>query len=441
MRKGRGEGDRFGAGQYLSPARCARLGVAMAGALPLVVPLGGWLALGVLALGGLRLLTARSLSGLPLSGREAPWERREFAIGLPFLGLALAEGLTMLVHGVDGHGLGVMLAALLALPALMLLRVLPPSPLWWWRGVALGGVSCGVFAAWQGFVEGDSRPEGFFALDPILFGNLALLNGLLCLAGLGGARGRERGGMRGWLLAGAVGGLLASGLAGSRGGWLALPLALWIYPLGHVRQGRRLTWRHWLAWPAGMVLVAGSLYLVPATGVQSRLAEAVTEVEAFVTRPAQPSSVSTRVALWEGGLRLALERPWLGQGHDGFAAGMQRLTDEGRITVDADLGGFWHAHQDLIDAWARRGALAALSVLALLGTPLVLCRPRPSREDAMAAALRTGLLLVPGGYLIFGLTYSFLAYPDGVVVYALWLLVPWGLLRDRSYFSFPATPS
>ncbi len=173
------------------------------------------------------------------------------------------------------------------------------------------------------------------------------------------------------------------------------------------------------------------LYGLPATGVKARVDKTVEEMSNLVAQPEEPSSLSIRVALWQGALQLALERPVLGHGADGFAQGMERLNTRLASDTDSKLSKFWHAHQDLLDAWSRRGILAGVGLLILYAIPLLYfarqnCRARISVDAARAAGL-----MVPTGFIVFGLSYSFLAYPVGVAVFATWVIIPWCLMPSR----------
>lgn len=207
-----------------------------------------------------------------------------------------------------------------------------------------------------------------------------------------------------------------------------MPPMLWA--LHHV-LGRYWAQRFRLGLVGGLVVFSLVLYGLPATGVKARVDKTVEEMSNLVAQPEEPSSLSIRVALWQGALQLALERPVLGHGADGFAQGMERLNTRLASDTDSKLSKFWHAHQDLLDAWSRRGILAGVGLLILYAIPLLYfarqnCRARISVDAARAAGL-----MVPTGFIVFGLSYSFLAYPVGVAVFATWVIIPWCLMPSR----------
>ncbi len=312
------------------------------------------------------------------------------------------------------------------MPILVALSRLRVSSAWLWGGFAAGSLATGGWAAWQGLVKGTSRANGHEPLHAILFGNLGLLAGLICLAGLGWALGRDRRLVWGLLLAaGGFSGLMVSALSGSRGGWVGLPLALWVLYRGY---GPRLAARWQLAGVALLGVLLAALYVAPQTGVERRVDNAVDSLEQYLDGDQEMTSVSARLEMWKGAGHLIAERPLAGWGGRGY---WQAMRDRGAAGLqDPALGRFWHAHNDLLDAWAKRGLPGLATLLALYLVPLWLflggIRSAASERRALAMA---GVLL-PVAFLGFGLTYSFLAYPAGGLVYGLLLAILWGLYRQ-----------
>ncbi|MGM0639518.1 MAG: O-antigen ligase family protein, partial [Pseudomonadota bacterium] len=377
---------------------------------PLLLPLGYWLA-------PLALLLA---AGLGWSQRPASikgmWPQWwAMAALLSFGAVELATGLWHREVALAWPTAAAALLAAAMVPAATLLR---PQLAWWWGGLALGGVGNGLWALWQVGVAGASRANGHGEVNAILFGNLALLTGLLCLAGLGWAwqqRWRRR-----WLvvlLLGATGGLLASALSGTRGGWLALPLATLVFYRAYLR-GWPARWR-WLTLGAVALLLVG-LYLTPQSGVQQRVGVAMDEATDYLA--GEPNgSVGTRLEMYRGALLLIAHTPWTGRGHGGYRDAMGELMAQGRVVPGMDR--YWHGHNDLLDAWVRRGFPALLILLGLYLLPLWVFTPRLVATDPETRSLAVAGLLLPVTFIDFGLSYAFFAYPIGIVVYGGWLAV------------------
>ncbi|MCH4562908.1 O-antigen ligase family protein [Halomonas sp. EGI 63088] len=399
-------------------ARLAGMALAFFGLGFLVLP---WWALAIVPLLlGLAALLSGERPPLPFPRRQDRW----------VMAVLLCYGLSWVIAG-PWHDEGLrglkeaapVWLALLALVALSRLRV---SSAWLWGGVAAGSLATGGWAVWQRLVENASRVNGHEPLHAILFGNLGLLAGLICLAGLCWAFGREQ--RRRWMLLLAVGGLaglMTSALSGSRGGWVGLPLALWVLYRGY---GPRLAPRWRLAGFGLLVLLVAGLYVTPQTGVERRVDNAVASLEEYLAGDPEMTSVSARVEMWQGAMRLIAERPLVGWGARGYR---QAMRDRGAAGLQHPaLGRFWHAHNDLLDAWAKRGLPGLLTLLALYLVPLWLFLGGIRSAARERRALAMAGILLPVAFLGFGLTYSFLAYPAGGLVYGLLLAILWGLYRQ-----------
>lgn len=416
----------------LSSERVSNIGVAVLGALPLILPWGYWAGPGWLAAAGL-LGWSRRRYRLALLSTADRWLATAFCL------LGVTQLIACVISPLGARGVPLALAAWLAVPALLQLRACPPSPAAWWGGMASGGLLTGAWALWQAQVEGSVRPDGV-GLDPILYGNLSLLTGLLCLAGLGWALSQHD---RRWcwlLLAGAIGGLVASGFSGTRGGWVALPLVIWVFLRGWRRgRGRVLRSSAWRWLLLVLLVLPPLLYLVPDTRVKIRVDEAVAEFQEYLAHPERPSSVTSRIAMWQGAWLLILEAPVVGHGQAGFRDGMARLVERPDSPLGENLLSFWHPHQDLLDAWVRRGLLGLGSLLGLFLLPWWHFRGGRRRDAYGDTAMAMGGVLVPVAYLGFGLTYGFFSYPVGILVFLGWLLVPW-VLVDSSQRQLAQVP-
>ncbi|UYG01876.1 O-antigen ligase family protein [Halomonas sp. LR3S48] len=402
----------------LCQAWLSALAMLTLGASMLVLP---W---GVLVVVPLLLLTAAWLGE---EGQVDAFPRREDLLLVAAMGLQGLIWAGMLwLHGEGASGLFNAWPFALAVVALMAFARVRVPATWLWAGLALGSLAASTWALWQRVIEGTARANGHEPLHAILFGNLGLLMGLLCFAGLSWSFARrERWPWSLLLIVGGLAGLLTSALSGSRGGWIGLPLAIWVLYRGH---GRRLSlgWRVTLV--AALMALLGSLYAMPQTGVATRVDNAVNSLRQYVAGDDEMTSVSARLEMWRGSSQLILERPLLGWGAKGYQTAMRERGAEG--VQDPALGRFWHAHNDILDAWVKRGVPGLLALLALYFTPLWLFARGVGAGSGEQRALAVAGTLVPVAFIDFGLTYSFLTYPVGGLVYALLITILWGLYRQ-----------
>lgn len=380
-------------------------------ALALVVSSGYSLGALVLMLAGLGLMLRREL---PVFSRQD-----EIVMGI-LLAYAMVGIVRALWDGEGARGLDEPLRFICAIPALCWVVRYPPSQAFLWGGLATGATAAGSWATWQKLIDGVDRATGYTHV--IQFGNLSIFMGVLCLAGLGWAVVVPRY-RRIWiaaLLVGALGGVLGSLFSGSRGGWIGLPLVLLVLYRGY---GRHFTVRL-KATAVVLVLVgAATVYGLPQLGVQERIHQAVSDIQQYVTGENRATSVGARFDMWLGAAILIVEKPLTGWGSQGYAEAMSELGDQG--VIDPYAAQFEHAHNEFVDAQAKRGLPGLIVLLALYLVPMRLFYqgfdgPISHRPVAVAG------VLLPVTYMDFGLSQSFLTHNSGIMMYAFLLAVLWG---------------
>lgn len=270
--------------------------------------------------------------------------------------------------------------------------------------LTLSAIAAGGYAVHYVLVLGRWRARIPDLLDPILFGGLSLLLGLLCLSALPVARSAARPWLwRAMLAMGAAAGLLASSLSGTRGAWIALPFAITLLYW--------LQWRHEpAAWriglPAGVLGVVLLLVFWTDTRVAQRLEDAS---RGLWFRPTLYEMVITDIIP---------QSPWVGHGWVDLRPMLQsvaRTDSQARLAARKEA---WQAHNDILQSMVWGGVLGLLALLVAYLAPLVWF-VRRWRHPLAAAGL-----LVPVCYAIFGLSYSFFAFwPTAVIYFILLLLI------------------
>lgn len=384
--------------------------VFLMGAIALILPSG-------YSVGSVLLLLASPL--LLFNSCNYSLSRRDYWIIAALALYGLVVGF-MSVLELGSRGFDRPVRFLLAIPVLLLILRFPPRQSWLWLGLMLGAMGAGSFAAWLKFVEGDIRPGGF--LHPIQFGNLSLLMGVLCLAGSGWAMTqRHRYSLVALLLAGALMGMFGSLLSGSRGGWIGLPLIFYVLYRGY---GRQLPIAVKIGSISAMIVLVMSMYALPQTGVQERVNAAVSDIGLYISGEELDTSLGLRFEMWRGASQLILERPLLGWGESGYEAAMANLGEQGEISLVASE--FGHAHNEFIDAFAKRGLVGVAILLVLYMVPIRMFASGLMHADLNIRALAVAGTLLPVTFIDFGLSQAFLSHNSGVMFYAFWLAVFWG---------------
>lgn len=386
-------------------------------ALSLCVPTG--YSYGAAALLVMALALAPQWWGQPLANRWVVW----LAWAIVGMGLAWALDATLSQEG--ARGFDKPLRFLAALPCLWLVCRYPPHPLALWLGVATGAVGGGVLALVQYFVQGLDRANGF--TNAIQFGNLSLLLGLMSALGLlavGPAAmsqlsDRTRWALRAWLVMGAVFGAAGSLLSQSRGGWLALLLAL---PVLWLAARPVLTRGSVVAGLCSLLLVGATLPWTEPL-LNERLTQATQEVQAYQDDGNAASSVGHRLAHWKMAFEMGLEKPLLGWNLSGYTAEKARRVANHQVHPSVLL--YNHAHNEYLDLFVKRGLLGLGALLVLYGLAFRHFWPRARDRHATAPgamALQLAGLALVVCYAGFGLTQVFLSHNNGTM-FLLFMLV------------------
>ncbi len=277
--------------------------------------------------------------------------------------------LAWLTAGLDRAGLdgaGRVLRLLLIVPIYLLIRRTDGLEAVWWRGLALGAATAGIYALASVLTDqtGDWQQRVGGPTNPIYFGGLALAFGLMLLPRVDDRQLPLiiRGG-----IALAIGlALTASALSSSRGAWLALPalLALYWWTLG---AQQRLLRR--LLIPASLTLFAGLVSLAGPVPLYERFAE-TTDAYAALREGRPPSgTLGVRLELWQLAAEQIAERPLRGSGPDGFRQALLKAIEAGR--VNPDLAVFRHPHNQYLSALSAAGPLGLIALLFLFAMPVL----------------------------------------------------------------------
>lgn len=316
------------------------------------------------------------------------WAAREFGNYLPFV---------LVVFGVWG------------------IRKYKPRANWFWAGLAIGAIGAAVFSGYQSIVQG-VRAGGH--TNPIQFGNIALLFGVLCLVRSMVLFEWSRLNALLWL--GFASGLAASVWSKTRGGWLAVVL-IFIWILANATKGWTPVKRGAAAFSLFVFLAVPSLQ--PNGVVQTRVAEGVQQLHLFLETGEQNNSVGVRLALWAVGVNGLKNAPVFGSGDGGWLVARDKAIADGQLASFAEV--FTHLHNEYLNVAFKRGVVGLALYLAMFLVPMLLFfKPyvHDSRPDVRALAMAG--MVTPMMFMDFGLTQTFLSHNSGrIVLCSLWMCV------------------
>lgn len=333
----------------------------------------------------------------------------------------------MLYHADPARELDMPLRALLAMPVLLLLIAYPPRPAAWWSGVAMGAIAGTALAIWQLLALNLERPQAATS-NPIHYGNVSMLMGMLALCGLGWAR--EQSHRTAWsalLLAGALAGIIGSVLSGSRSGWLALPVCAGLIALHHAETHSK----RYIAAAAIVIIALGAVtYSLPDSQIRKRMHAAVEETLNFKHgADLKWSSVGQRLEMWRTALLISRDHVMVGIGRTGYLEAKQVLVAEGKMSDI--ISDYTNAHNDYLDTLVKRGITGVLALLALFLVPLTLFARALRRGGAAPQPYALAGVILCTCYMIFGLTTSSLTLNIGIIMLVFPMVILWALLRHQ----------
>ncbi|HWL30190.1 MAG TPA: O-antigen ligase family protein [Burkholderiaceae bacterium] len=399
--------------------------------LMFAVPSGYSYGAALLLLGGLYFLARRP--SLLLS-------RDDRAIIYAFFAVFLVSLFAVIVHGDGYKTLDQTSRFLFAIPILLLLLKLPPTLPTMWSGVVIGIVLSNGIAVWQLHWENEDRASGF--LNIIHFGNIGLVFGILCVTGMlwAGTQGRYANRWRAAFVLGVLASIYAVIASGSRGSWLAIPPVLLIFLAAFLTK-RNL--KHVIGALAALVVTVGVVFSVPETGVEDRYDLAVTEVnkyldEKYVFENEQVSSVGARLEIWRTAFINIPQKPLLGWGDAEYQVQLKHQVARGEI--DPYMLQMANAHNNYLEVWIYQGLPGLLALLAVYFIPLWLfCKRIRSHDITVKALALSGAGLV-ASYSMFSMSQVILGRNNGVIFYALTLVILWACMREAERKAPPASP-
>lgn len=323
----------------------------------------------------------------------------------------------------------------LATFCLMFVAMYPPRPRALFWGLLVGSIGAGCVALWQVYMEGAPRASGFPSThtNPIQWGNLALLMGaMLAVQTMALYRQLPRSVVIVALVA-VLGALNASMLSQSRGGWLALALAI---PLGLLLL-QRIHPGQLLRIVALIGVVLATVTALNATVLMSRYDLARDEVRVYAgANDDAGTSVGQRLEHWRYAWNAGREKPLLGWGMAGYMEDKIRRVDAGEYKPG--IREYFYVHNELLDVFVKTGLVGLGMLLCFYGVPIALFWPSRKRLAAIAGqpeavraqilAVRLSGLCIPVLYIGFGLTQVFFAHNSGIMFYLFLNLITWAAL-------------
>ena len=340
-----------------------------------------------------------------------------------FFSLSIVMGtvvVTTLVNNTDLARADRFLAPIMAIPVYLHFKRFLLDEKYLWIGLVLGALIAASIAIYQVFWL-TTFPRATGVVNPILFGDLALLMGVMSLAGMGWFKAQKQ-----WMVIipalAMVAGLLASGLSLVRGAWLALPFLVLLLAW---YASNRLKLKVTLLGLSLILLTVGSLFFIPQTGVQKRISASVENLVNYlnsqnVNDKDRGTSVGVRFEMWKAAGIIFMDNPVVGGGWGDYMAKTRVLADLGLVNKNTAI--FYHPHNQFISALAKGGLLGFLAISILFIFPaIIFYRSIGNYSAAETQRLALAGLMLIVGFVGFSLTESILERSRSIIFFSFYL--------------------
>lgn len=226
-------------------------------------------------------------------------------------------------------------------------------------------------------------------LDPINFGGLALLLGVLSLLSVDWYR-RDPAPIRALKLAGFACAFGASVPTGARGPWLALMVLIPVLALTTLR-GRTVGVRL-AVWTSVAALLVVAFVTVDA--FRGRFDLMAGDLDSFFSGGERDTSPGIRLQIWHAALMAFAERPLLGLGGGGFAKAVDAYVGLGVLSPLAAEAARAEMHNSYLAYAADFGIPGLAAIVAVFAVPAALFLRRLDADRVRARAALMGLSIV-----------------------------------------------
>ncbi|OGS92733.1 MAG: hypothetical protein A2061_04455 [Gallionellales bacterium GWA2_59_43] len=258
-------------------------------------------------------------------------------------------------------------------------------------GLPLGAITAlfvALFIQYDGSSEFGLRASNSY-LNPIHFGNLSLLLGMLSACFVTDIKRTGFSANR-LQIAGLIAGLSASALSGTRSGWVAIPVVLAFLLFSSDRPDKLKR----LVGAVAVMTITAVICFLSVNVVQQRVYETAAEISAIMNGDFN-SSFGLRIQLWVAGFHMFIDNPIFGVGPSEFFSSMDKLYASGMISsVPSSIYGT-EVHSYFVACAAELGGVGLLSAVSIFLVPLAMfVDAAKSRVDTVRIAAMAGICLV-----------------------------------------------
>ncbi|MCW9047316.1 MAG: O-antigen ligase family protein [Gammaproteobacteria bacterium] len=313
---------------------------------------------------------------------------------------------------------------LLVIPVYYVYRTIKFNYALVWYGLFIGAVVSALYGINQAMltplfnVDYAWRAQG--VTNAIIYGDISLIMGVLCLSGIGWFKSRAKWQIIYPIIA-CLMGLVASVLSQSRGGWVAIPFLslvfLWDQKVYFYKYVSSLA----------IIVVITIIYIIPQTGVESKLSMTFSNIQMYfdsdIYSRYRQTSIGVRLEAGRAAWLVFVENPFIGVGWGNLQENAKVFVENGMLNKSAIT--YAHPHNQFLSIMASGGIVATIAVFFLFFVPVKTfyqaCKSSELSSDARRIGLAGILFIV--GFVIFNMSESFLERSRTVSFFIFYLAV------------------
>jgi len=249
-------------------------------------------------------------------------------------------------------------------------------------GIIMGAIWAGGHGIYQREFLNIYRAGGG-ASHVTAFGNISLLMGMMSLASVSLFK-QHKYTMVLLALVGLSFGIMASVTSGSKGGWISLPLLLWIA----IDLLEKPTYAKRFVSVLVMATIAAIAYLSSGL-VQSRIDVVIPSlITYFTSGEIADGSVGPRLEMWSASWIIFTQHPIFGAGVGNYFTEKVALIEQG--VIQATVGSYVQSHNQLLQSLAEGGVIGMACVYSIYAALIALYKNALTKTKSMAVC---GLML------------------------------------------------
>jgi O-antigen ligase len=298
---------------------------------------------------------------------------------------------------------------ILAYPFMVLVVIVNPRQCWFWAGITIASLLCGVLALIDFTMFNQLRADAFGMFNPIFYANHALLFSYLSFLGFYWFRKNGLPQISWLCLVGSMSAIVGMLMTGSRGALVALPALTVLIVLYLFREKK-----FWLVGSFATITVisVAIIWQSQSLNLKSRLDLIPTEVDSYINQGNYLTSVGIRLYSWETAWHAFLEKPIIGHGPGNFKGLTFHSLLRDNYQVETNI--YSHAHNEFLHTLATKGLVGLITLLGIFLVPLLAAVKLYREQEITYAFALAGTTL---SFVCFGLTEMMLMKGSGATLY------------------------